>query len=437
MSRLSALTRLAERHGTPLYVYEVDRLEAARRDLFGWLPEGFEVFYAFKANPHVDVVRALREGEGPGCRAEISSTGELAAALEAGYAPADILYTGPGKTSGELREAIRLGVRLFSAESLSDLRHIGEAALGHGTVADCLLRINSASGSASSGVRMTGKPSQFGIDSETVAGLAAELREVPGTSIAGLHLFSQSNASDEQALIGEFQHTIELAARIEEDLGVELRLLDIGGGFSVPYGRIGERATYPKLRAELESALDVSFPRWRQGGVRLAVESGRYLVGDSGTLLARVTNIKVSRDRKFVILDAGINTFGGMSGLGRLLPVSVQTETEPGTGTGGTGTATDTEGGAGPTERASLVGPLCTPGDVLGREITVPVLAEGDLVAVPNTGAYGPTASLLGFLGRPSPTEVVTRQDAVVSVSRIERVRSYENTDTDTERPRD
>jgi diaminopimelate decarboxylase len=399
-------TDLARRYGTPLYVYDLDRVRAARRDLFGWLPEGFEVFYAFKANPHIDLVRALRDGEGPACKAEISSTGELAAALEAGYAGSDILYTGPGKTPGELREAIGSGVRTFSAESLTDLEHIGRAAVRHGVVAECLLRINSVKAGASTSIRMTGAPTQFGIDSETIAGLARELRQVPGTSIAGLHLFSQSNARDEAALIGELTHTIEVAAAVQEELGVPLRLLDIGGGFSVPYAQAGERARYPKLRTELEAALDVHFPRWREGAPRLAVESGRYLAGDSGTLVARVSNVKVSRGKKFVILDAGINTFGGMSGLGRLLPVSVHIDAD------------------GEREQASLVGPLCTPGDVLGRQIEVPVLSPGDLVRIPNTGAYGPTSSLLMFLGRPAPAEVAVQAGEVVSASRIEHVRT-------------
>ncbi|BFO16842.1 hypothetical protein SHKM778_32300 [Streptomyces sp. KM77-8] len=110
-------------------MYDLDRVRAARQELFGWLPEGFEVFYAFKANPHPGLARALRDGDGPACKAEISSTGELAAALEAGFPGADILYTGPGKTPGELAEAIAAGVGAFSAESLSDLRHIGAAAL--------------------------------------------------------------------------------------------------------------------------------------------------------------------------------------------------------------------------------------------------------------------------------------------------------------------
>ncbi|MER6382150.1 type III PLP-dependent enzyme [Streptomyces sp. NPDC001250] len=398
--------RLASVYGTPLYVYDLDRVRAARRDLFAWLPDGFEVFYAFKANPHPDLARALRDGDGPACKAEISSTGELAAAREAGFAGADMLYTGPGKTPGELAEALAAGVGAFSAESPSDLRHIGAAALAQGKVADCLLRINSATASATTSIRMTGTPTQFGIDSETVADLADEIRRTPGTRVIGLHLFSQSNARDEDALISELSHTLAVAAAVQNDLQIPLRLLDIGGGFSVPYAQHGERARYPKLRGELEAALDLHFPRWRTGTPRLAVESGRYLAGDSGTLIARVSNVKVSRGKKFVVLDAGINTFGGMSGLGRLLPVSVQVA-------GGTAT-----------ETATLAGPLCTPGDILGRQIEVPAgLAPGDLVRVANAGAYGPTASLLMFLGRPAPAEVTVSGGAVVSATRLEHVR--------------
>ncbi|MER6441325.1 type III PLP-dependent enzyme [Streptomyces sp. NPDC001185] len=397
---------LAERYGTPLYVYDRDRVRAARRDLFGCLPEGVEVYYAFKANPHPDLVRALRTGDGPACKAEISSTGELATALEAGYRGEDILYTGPGKTPSELDAAVRDGVDLFSAESLSDLEHIGRAALGHGTTARCLLRINSVTASAASGVRMTGKPTQFGIDSETLPEIAAALTSMPGTSVEGLHLFSQSNARDEESLLAEFRHTLQTAARIQDELGLRLRVLDIGGGFSVPYGRNGERAAYPKLRGELAAALDVFFPGWRHGLPRIAVESGRYLVGDSGHLVTAVSNVKSGRGHTFAVCDAGINVFGGMSGLGRLLPVSVEVPVDE------------------ESQQVTLAGPLCTPGDVLGRGVTVPAdLAPGDLLAVPNTGAYGPTASLLMFLGRPSPVEVVTDGEETVSVTRIERTR--------------
>ncbi|MEV7008652.1 type III PLP-dependent enzyme [Streptosporangium sp. NPDC051022] len=403
---------LAARFGTPLYVYDLDRVAAARRDLFATLPEGFALYYAIKANPHPDVVRAMREGEGPACRTEISSTGELAAALEAGFSGADCLYTGPGKTTAELHEVIGKGVRTFSVESVTDLRRIGTVAASHGVVARCLLRINSATSSSTTSIRMTGTPSQFGFDSETLAEVLPELLNTPGTRVAGAHLFSLSNARDEASLTAELQHTIAVAAGLQEELGVPMELLDIGGGFSAPYAVPGERPIYGKLCGELEAALDTHFPRWRDGTPEVACESGRYLAGDCGHLLAEVVNIKESRGRKFVILDAGINTFGGMAGLGRLLPPAVRLARP-----------------AAPAEEtASLVGPLCTPGDVIGREVKVPPLEIGDVIAVPNAGAYGVTSSLLMFLGRPAPVEVAVRGGEIVSVSRLDHRRAYQAT---------
>ncbi|MFI1019118.1 type III PLP-dependent enzyme [Streptomyces sp. NPDC020965] len=403
---------LADQYGTPLYVYDLDRVAEARHDLRTSLPDEVEIYYALKANPHPQVAGALRSGEGRECRAEISSVGELAAALTAGFRASEILYTGPGKTDGELDEAIGKGVKTFCVESLTDLQHVGAVALRHGVVADCLLRINSATASATTSIRMTGTPSQFGIDSETLVDAMPELRAVPGTRITGLHFFPLSNARDEASLIGEFRHTIAYAAGLAEETGLTLEFLDIGGGFAHPYGAPGERPVYRELRTELAAALDEHFPHWREGAPRIAVETGRYQTSGAGTLLTRVVNIKVSRDRKFVVIDAGINTFGGMSGLGRLLPVAVEPEY--------TGSAEATE----LTDVASLAGPLCTPGDILGREIRLPELAPGDLVTIPNAGAYGVTASLLMFLGRPAPVEVVLKGGKVVSASRLEHHRT-------------
>ncbi|MFH8477141.1 type III PLP-dependent enzyme [Streptomyces sp. NPDC018000] len=410
---MTRYTELAERYGTPLYVYDLDRVAAARQDLLDALPEPFGLFSAVKANPHPEVLRVLASGDGRVCRAEISSLGELAAALEAGFDPAEMLYTGPGKTDGELRDALAAGVRLFSVESLTDLEHVGAAAVAQGIEADCLLRINSASASATTSIRMTGRPSQFGIDAETLGDVLPRLRAVNGTRITGAHFFPLSNASDEDSLVGEFRNTLSVAARLKSEHGLPLRFVDIGGGFAAPYAVPGERPVYEKLRERLENALDEMFPEWRQGTVHFACESGRYLVGDSGVLLTRVVNIKESRGRTFVILDAGINTFGGMSGLGRLLPVAVQPE--------GPEQAAQIEDGTGLS--ASLVGPLCTPGDVLGRQVDLPGLRVGDILTIPNAGAYGPTASLLMFLGRPAPAEVLVRGGEVVSATRIEHSR--------------
>lgn len=402
---------LAARYGTPLYVYDLDRATAARDALRAVLPEQATLFYSFKANPHPGLARVFGEGgEGTACRAEVSSTGELANSLAAGFDPARTLYTGPGKTGEEIGAALAAGVRWFSVESPGDLRRVGAAAQEHGTTAQVLLRINAAASGASTSIRMTGAPSQFGLDSETLPELMPELLAVPGTKVAGAHFFPLSNSRDEQSLVDEFTRSIGEAAGLAERLGLPLDVLDIGGGFAAPYAVPGELPVYDKLKAELEQALDTAFPRWRDGTPHLAFESGRHLAGTTGELVTAVANVKTSRGRTFVILDAGINTLGGMAGLGRLLPLAVKPDELP-----------ESEEQL---QRASLVGPLCTPGDILGRDLDVRALAPGDLVTVPNVGAYGPTASLLGFLGRPAPAEVVVRGGEIVSASRLELART-------------
>lgn len=405
---MTLAAELAERFGAPLYIYDLDRVTAARDGLLAALPEGFGLYYAIKANPHPDMARALREGPGRGCRAEISSAGELQVALDAGYLPADCLYTGPGKTDTELAGAISAGVRTFSVESPSDLRHVGAMAARQHVVADCLVRVNSPAASGSTGIRMMGRPSQFGIDSETLTDVLPELMRVPGVRVAGAHFYTMSNATEEDGLLAEYARVIEVAAGLERDTGLPLELLDIGGGFAAPYAAPGVRTPYPRLRQELTRILDKHLPAWRTGSPRLACESGRYLVAESGTLASRVVNIKDSHGSRFIVLDAGINALGGLSGLGRLLPTAVQIDSPEET-----------------TQSASLVGPLCTPGDILGRDVSLPPLHPGDLVTIPNVGAYGLTASLLAFLGRPAPIEVTIRGREVVSASRLEQRRSY------------
>jgi diaminopimelate decarboxylase len=405
---LAADEELTARYGSPLYVYDLDRVTAARDDLRAALPEQFTLFYSLKANPHPGIVRALREenGRSAPCRAEVCSTGELASALEAGHTAERILYSGPGKTAEEIGVALDAGVRTFSVESPGDLRRLGAQAKARGTTAECLIRVNAAAAAATTSIRMTGTPSQFGFDAEGLPQLLPELLATPGARVVGAHFFPLSNSKDEASLIAEFRGTIAAAAQLEAQLGFPLTLLDIGGGFAAPYSVPGSRPVYGELRAALENALDEHFPRWREGTPEIACESGRYLVGDSGRLLTTVTNVKESRGRTFAVLDAGINTLGGMAGLGRLLPLSVEPR------------APRADGEA---EQAvvSLAGPLCTPGDLLSRAVRMPFPRPGEVIAVPNVGAYGPTASLLLFLGRPAPVEVLLQGGEVVSASRL------------------
>ncbi|WP_434597700.1 type III PLP-dependent enzyme [Streptomyces sp. A5-4] len=402
---------LVTRYGSPLYVYDLDRLRAAHRDLREALPEPSRIYYSLKANPHPGLVGALREA---GARAEITSRGELASALEAGCPAGELLYSGPGKTPGELDEAVLAGVRSFSVESFGDLERIGAAANARGAVADCALRINAAGAPGSAGLRMTGSASQFGFDLDVLLDAPEQLL-VAGTRIVGLHFFPLTNATDEEGLCAELVQSIRTAAELRETLGIELRLVDLGGGFAAPYAVPGDRPRYPGLRASVSKALDESLPGWRDGAPVVAFESGRYLVGDSGRLLCTVTDIKESRGTSYAVLDSGINHLGGLAGLGRLLPMSAKPLREqPLDGVVATG-APGPEGA----ERVTLAGPLCTPADVLGRAVPLPGLSPGTVLAFPNVGAYGLTASLLGFLGHPAPAEVVVDGGEVVSVTRL------------------
>ncbi|GGL05694.1 type III PLP-dependent enzyme [Streptomyces flaveus] len=391
--------RLLATYGSPLYVHDLGRVRQAYGDLAAALPEGARIYYSLKANPHPGLVAELVRA---GARAEITSRGELTAALEAGCVAGELLYSGPGKTPGELDEAVAQGVRAFSVESFGDLERIGAAGVAHRVTADCVLRINAAGAPGDAGLRMTGSASQFGFDLDVLLSAPARLR-VPGTRVAGLHFFPLTNARDEAGLVAEIVQSIRTAAELRDELGLDLRLVDLGGGFAAPYAVPGERPRYPGLRAAVTEALDASLPGWRTGAPVVAFESGRHLVGDSGTLLTTVTDVKDSKGTRFAVLDAGVNHLGGLSGLGRLLPMK----------------ARPLGGGEGEPQRVTLAGPLCTPADLLGRAVEIPGLRPGTVLAFPNVGAYGLTASLLGFLGHRAPAEVLVDGGEVVSATRL------------------
>ncbi|MCM2391782.1 phosphopantetheine-binding protein [Streptomyces albipurpureus] len=395
---------LIERYGSPLYLYDLGRVRSALEDLRAALPQPSRIYYSLKANPHPGLVAELRRG---GARAEVTSRGELAAALEAGHPAAELMYSGPGKVRSELDEAIAVGMRTFSTESFGDLERIGAAAAAQGVIADCVLRINAAGAPGQGGLRMTGGPSQFGFDLD---GLISERSRLlaEGTRIVGMHFFPLTNARDEDGLHAELANSVRTAARLRDELGIPLHLLDLGGGFAAPYATPGERPVYQGLRTSLTAVLDEHLPGWRDGEPVIAFESGRYLVGDSGRLVTTVTDVKHSKGSDYAVLDSGINHLGGLSGLGRLLPLSAQPLTAAPQGAERAGPATVT-----------LAGPLCTPADVLARAAELPGVRPGDRLVFPHVGAYGLSASLLGFLGHPAPAEILLDGDKTVSATRL------------------
>ncbi|MGP3948529.1 type III PLP-dependent enzyme [Streptomyces sp. 7N604] len=386
---------------TPAYVYELEAVRAAHEQLVAALPHPSTLFYSLKANPHPALVRELAR---LGCSAEISSRGELHAALQADVAPHRILYSGPGKRDDDVVAAARAGVRWFSVDSPRGLDQVRRAAEATSIPLHSLLRVHAATPLAGRGLAMAGGPTSLGADAEWIEGNPDCFRD----GIHGLHLFLGSNFTAEADLIRQFEVAIASARHLYDVLGLPLERLDLGGGFGAPFAQEGTLPSMPNLAKAVADLLDDAIPTWRDGRPEVVFESGRYLVSTCGTLLSQVLDVKESQGTPVVVLESGINHLGGMSGL-RRIPWIVPhfdgpAEREPGPG-------------------SLVTGPLCSPLDCLAREADVGRLRPGDILRIPNTGAYGLTASLVGFLSHPQPLEIVTDGGRVVSTTRLAMTR--------------
>ncbi|PZG02545.1 type III PLP-dependent enzyme [Micromonospora deserti] len=411
MSSLAELFGRPDAPPTPAYLYDLDELARSHAALRAALPRAAELFYSLKANPHPAVLAALATA---GCQAEVCSPGELRAALAAGYAPAAMLYTGPGKRDVDVDEAVRAGVRLFSIDSPYGLDQLDRIAAEYGTEVRALVRINDDTPSPGQGLTMTGVASQFGadvwwvLDRPELFGPRRHVRPV------GFHLYTGSNLTGEDALMAQFNQSVATVRRLAAATGVEPELLDLGGGFGAPFARAGARPEYPKLADRLVRLLDDAFPGWPESGPAVAFESGRHLVGTCGTLVTRVLDVKRSQGSTVVVLESGIHHLGGMSGLRRLPPIVPD--------------VVALAGPAGPARPGTIVaGPLCTPLDTWARSATLVELTPGQLVAVPNVGAYGLYASLVAFLAHPMPVEVTVTGGRVTGMTRLELTRHSTN----------
>jgi len=399
---------LLTRYGSPAYVYDLAQVRQAHAALRKALPEESFLYYSLKANPHPALVRALRQ---LGCYAEISSIGELRTTLMSGYRPEHCLYTGPGKTVQEIIFALQRGISYFSIDSPTDLQKVTAGAQATGIQAKVLLRINPDESVSGPGLTMTGVPSQFGVDASWVRREPAAFASAPLAQFVGFHIYMGTNIASLATLLQTFETASKTAAELAEVLHLEPEIVDLGGGFGHPFATKGERPDFSALRTPLEHMLDQYLPQWRSGKPQIAFEAGRYLTASAGTLYSTVQDIKVSRNQTFIILDSGINHLGGMAGLKRVprIGAEVVRVNEP--------------DGNPQLHQVHIVGPLCTPLDHLARNVDLPVLKVGEIVAIHNVGAYGLTGSLLAFLSRETPTEIVIDDEKLKEASQMAVIR--------------
>ncbi len=374
--------------GTPFYAYSRDLVNARVRHLRAHLPDAIALHYAIKANPYPALVQhlgTLVDGF------DVASQQELRIALDTGKPATAISFAGPGKRRAEILAAVAAGVTI-NAESIAQVRAAAEAGETLGIRPRVALRINPDFELKGSGMKMTGSPSQFGIDADQ-AGAALQAIADHGIEFRGLHLYAGSQNLRAAAIIEANDRSFELALRLCEQAPGPAAFLNIGGGFGIPYFPGDE----PLDIAPIGAGIAPWLPRVRDalGSCEIIIELGRYLVGEAGYYVCRVLERKESRGRVFLVCDGGLHHHLANSGnfgqvLRRNYPVVIGNRLD-----------------ARDTETVSIVGPLCTPLDIIADNVTLPRAEVDDFVVVAQSGAYGRSASPAAFLGHPEAVEIL------------------------------
>jgi diaminopimelate decarboxylase len=383
------LTLLAEQiTGTPFYAYDSRLITERVARLRAALPPDILLHYAIKANPMPAVVRhfaGLVDGF------DVASEGELKVALDTPMQPAGISFAGPGKSDRELRDAAIAGI-VVSVESEHEVERLARLAAPLGLRPKVVVRVNPDFELRSSGMQMGGRASQFGVDAERVPALLACMPELP-LEFYGFHIFCGSQNLRAESLMEAQRNTFDLARRLAAHAPGPVKLLNLGGGFGIPYFPGEQPLDLEAVGTHLAGLMPDArrdFPE-----ARFVLELGRYLVGEAGIYVCRVLERKFSRDQLFLITDGGLHHHLAASGnFGQVIrknyPVIVGNRVVP-------------ESAA---ALASVVGPLCTPLDLLADKMELGHACEGDLIVVLQSGAYGLTASPTAFLSHPAPAEI-------------------------------
>jgi len=356
-----SVRELADRHGTPLYLYSRGHLEARYRELQTALAElQPHFFYAVKANSCGAVIRVFAE---LGAGADVVSGGELYRARRAGIPAARCVFAGVGKTAEEIAYALGEGIGYFTVESEAELERLDEIARRLGGRARIALRVNPDVDPQTHKYTSTGKrENKFGVDLERAERAYADAARRPGLEIVGLHMHLGSPIMTVEPYAQAADKVLPLCAEWRRRYP-SFRVLDLGGGFGIPYRP--EQAPFDLAALARELA-----PRLRGAGLQVAFEPGRFLVGNAGALVTRVQYLKDNPFKQFVIGDAAMNDLIRpplYQAHHEIAPVRATAETVLG----------------------DLVGPICESGDFLAAERQLPAVRAGDLLVILSAGAYG------------------------------------------------
>jgi len=413
------LTRAAEKFGTPLYIYSTATLldHYARLDA-ALEPLDHLICYAVKANSNRAILRLLHEA---GAGFDIVSGGELFRALKAGADPAKCTFAGVGKKREEIEYALDRGIYSFNVESEAELDYIDEIASGKSHRAPIALRVNPDIAAETHAYISTGKSeNKFGIALDHVAQIYERASKMPGIAIRGIQMHIGSQITEAKPFAAAIAKVTLLVHELKSKY--KIQFFSVGGGMGIIYRRAFESGSgkWWHEHASEPSAFSVRdyanaiVPRLRELGLRILVEPGRFLIGNAGVLLTRVLYLKETTQKKFAIIDAGMNDL--------IRPALYQSyhQIVPVIKPGGTGSLPsrksrdDTEV-VPPTQKLDIVGPVCESGDFFALDREMPELRPGDLLAVMSAGAYG-FVMASNYNSRPLPAEALVRGDRIALI---------------------
>jgi diaminopimelate decarboxylase len=384
------LGRLAARVGsTPFFAYDRGLLDARVQAIRAAMPSAIQIGYAVKANPMPAIVQHLAQRVD---RIDVASALEMQTALDSTIRTDRVSFAGPGKTPAEVRQAVAAGI-VIEIESETEVRRVISAGDDLGLTPTVAIRVNPDFAVKGSGMRMGGGPQQFGIDAEQVPALLVKYAG-SGLQVIGFHVFAGSQNLNADLIAESQRKTVDLVSGFSDYVNGEVRYLNLGGGFGIPYtekdrpldlGLVGEH-----LRALIEGPIAERLPE-----AQAVVELGRYIVGECGVYVTRVLDRKDSRGKTYLVVDGGMHHQLAASGnfgqaIRRNYPLVI-------------GNRMDVEAN----DKVDVVGCLCTPLDLLGEDVSLAQPEIDDLIVVFQQGAYGLTASPTAFLGHPAPVEVL------------------------------
>jgi diaminopimelate decarboxylase len=388
------VSEIAREYGTPFYLYHGETVVERVRRVRGAL--GTEVSYSVKANPSLGVCQLIAREKAAG--AEVASSGELAVARAAGFEPEDIVFAGPGKTDDELKRVVQEGIFADNVESLGEIERLAQIAAGMGRKIGVGLRINPAAQLMGSQMRMGGTVGQFGMDQAELEDAVEKTLAHPDLILRGVHVYTATQVFEVEPLLEHCRNIFEIALEAADYAGHPLEMIDFGGGFGVPYFEKMSEFDLERFGEGFRELLSTYRSDPRLEGCRFLFELGRYLVADAGVYVTRAVDVKQTRGKTFVVTDGGMNHHLTATGnMGQVFRKSYPL-------------LNLTRMGGVREEGVAVAGPCCTPLDMFGSNIPLADPEVGDLIGVFYSGAYGFSASNLGFLSHPAPAEVLLWQ---------------------------